>query len=144
MEDALQPRVIKAGPYLPTSPRTGNIDDQSSFRMNNLIVRGRYEGRRYWEVFTGLGDLGENVDMVALTGTLQLTADSTTVVGDGTLFLDETHLGQRICAIAADNSASWLLIVRRVIDATHMVVWKAPDTTINGVAGWRMPRLFAV
>lgn len=140
MGDKLPPRVIKAGPHKPTAPRSGGIDDNSSFRMSNLIVRGRDPRRMYWQVFSGLGNLGENIDKVALTGTLDLTADSITVTGTGTLFFSECHLGQFISAESA--SASWLLVVRRIISDTEMEVWKAPDTTVTGLTGWRMPVLF--
>lgn len=102
-----------------------------------MIVRGRR--RFYWESFSGLGDLDEDLSMVALTGTLTLTADSNMIVGVGTLFLAECRVGQWICAILNDDS--WPLRVRRVISNTSMEVWKAPDTSAAGTTGWRMARL---
>src|SRR5262249_49015270 len=137
MGQPLEPRVIRSGPYIPTEPRTGD-SDQVIFRKNNLITRGR-ESRLYEEVFSGLGNLDENLDMVALTGTLNLIDGDTTITGSGTLFYSECHLGQKICAIIGNQS--WLLVPRRIISDTSMVVWRAPDTTITGVTGWRMPRL---
>ena len=143
MGNALNPRVWSSGPYLPTVPRTGGEGDNVTFRKHNLITRGR-DGRYYEEVWTGLGNLNENIEMTPLTGTLGLTAGSGTVVGDGTIFQSECHLGQFICAIPNDSSASWLLVVRSIEDDTHMTVWKAPHTTIDGLTGWQMPILFAV
>lgn len=143
MGSALPPRVWRSGPYLPTVPRSGNEGDSVTFRKHNLITRGR-DGRHYEECFTGLGNLNENIELVALTGQLALAANSTQIVGDGTIFQTECHLGQFICAIPDDDSASWLLVVRSIEDDTHMTVWKAPDTTISGLTGWQMPILFAV
>lgn len=143
MGGQMNPRVWRSGPYLPTAPRSGGEGDNVSWRKHNYITRGR-DGRYYEECFTGLGDLSENIEMVALTGTLGFTANSTTIVGDGTIFQTECHLGQFICAIPDDDSASWLLVVRSIEDDTHMTVWKAPDTTVAGLTGWQMPILFAV
>jgi len=111
--------------------------------MNNLIVRGRVGERMYWRAYSGEGDLGEDLDMVPLTGTLTLTAGETVVLGVGTLFNSECHLGQFILVINP-GIASWLLVVRRVVSDTEMVVWKAPDTSISGLTGWRMPVLWAI
>lgn len=140
MGRALAPRRILAGPYRPSSPRTGS-EDAGSFRMDSMIVRGRGE-RCYWESYSGEGDLSEPMNMVALTGTLSLTAGSTTVNGVGTLFHQQCHLGQTIVGIL--GSQSWLLKPRRIISDTSMVVWAAPDTTISSVVGWRMARLYAI
>lgn len=143
MGSVLPPRVWSSGPFKPTVPRTGGEGDNITWRKYNLITRGR-DSRFYEECFTGLGNLNENIELVALTGELALTANSTQVVGDGTIFQTECHLGQFICAIPDDDSASWLLVVRSIEDDTHMTVWKAPNTTISGLTGWQMPILFAV
>lgn len=143
MGSALPPRVWRSGPFIPTVPRTGSEGDNLTWRKYNLLTRGR-DGRFYEEVWSGLGNLNENMGMVPLTGTLGLTAGSTAIVGDGTIFQTECHLGQFICAIPDDDSASWLLVIRSIEDDTHMTVWKAPDTTIDELVGWQMPILFAV
>src|SRR5689334_8555910 len=100
MGASLPPRVIRSGPYFPTQPRTGD-EDNRIFRKKGLITRGR-ENLFYEECVAGLGEVPqgtESFDMVALTGTLELTEDSTTVTGTGTLFVTEVGLGQRIVAI---------------------------------------------
>jgi hypothetical protein len=142
MGKKIQPRRVVAGAYKPSTPRTGEDDGAGSFRMDNMLVVGR--GRYYWETYAGEGDLNENLDMVALTGTLTLTANSTTITGTGTLFYSECHLGQAICAITADNSNSWELRPKRIISDTSMEAWKAPDASATGVTGWRMPRLYTI
>lgn len=148
MGKAKLPRVWRSGPYFPSSPRTGNEGDNVSWRKSNLITRGR-DGRFYEEAFAGLGEIDrieeDGVGMVQLTGTLTLTEGSTEIVGTGTLFRTECpFVGQRIMAFNSDNSISWLLVVRHVVDDTHMEVWKAPDGSATDCTGWRMPRLFAV
>lgn len=138
------PRVIRAGPLIATAPRTGNLNDNSAFRIQNMILRGFRESYRYWEEWAGLGDLSEAVPMVALTGTLSIDETTSTVTGIGTLFTQECHLGQFICAIPADNSASYLLVVQQVIDDATMVIWGLPDGTASGLTGWRMPIIFPI
>ena len=141
------PRIIRSGPLVPTVPRSGSEGDGVIWRKSNLITRGR-DGRYYEEVYSGEGDLNEDLDMVALSGTLALTEDSETVTGTGTLFLTECHLGQFICAIL--GSQSWLLVVKRVVSDTEMVVWTLlPDhptlwPTISGLKGWRMGVIWAM
>lgn len=149
MGNTLNPRVWRSGPYVPTAPRSGSEGDNISWRKQNLLTRGR-DGRYYEEVFTGLGDLSEDMEMVPLTGTLTLTENSAEVEGVGSLFLTECHLGQFICAIQSNNAASWLLVVRQVIDNTHMIVWTPPLPdlppwpTMANITGNRMPIIFPV
>jgi hypothetical protein len=112
--------------------------------MNNLIVRGRTPGRMYWQAYSGEGNLGESLQMIALTGTVAITEGSDTITGTGTLFNTECHLGQRISAIPSDNSANYFFVVRRIIDDTTLIAWAVQTSTISGLTGWRMPRLFAV
>jgi hypothetical protein len=135
---------MTAGPYRPTSARTGSQGDEGALRLNNLIVRGRTSGRFYWQAYSGEGNLGEDLDMVAASGTFAITENSITVVGTGTAFLDELHLGQRISCIPADNSVNYFMVVRRIIDQETMEVWAAQTATASSLTGWRMPRLFAV
>jgi len=142
MGGKISPRVVKAGPYWPTVALTGD-ESNSAFRLNNLILRG-LPPSQYWETFSGLGDLNEPLDMVALTGTLTLTVDSTTVTGVGTAFFSEVRLGQKITAIASDDSTSWPLVARRVVSDTEIEVWRAPDSSASGVIGWRMSRMYAI
>ena len=133
------PRVLRSGPYKPSQPLTGD-DSLTILRKNNLITIGQ-GGRYYEQVYSGEADLEENLEMVPLTGTLEITAGSNTVTGTGTLFASECHLGQSILGIFA--SRSWLLKPKRIISDTEMVVWGAPDDTQSEVIGWRMPRLNA-
>jgi hypothetical protein len=143
MARAMAPRTIRSGPYIPSAPRTGGEGDSVIFRKRGLITRGR-DGRFYEEAYSGLGDLDENLDLGLMTGTLSFTADSTTVTGVGTLFQTEANLGQRLLVVTDDDSAAWLIVPKRIVSDTEMVVWKAPDTTTSGLIGYRMPRLFAV
>ena len=89
--------------------------------MNNLFVRGR-DNRYYWQSYAGEGELGEDLDMEPLTGTLELTQNSTMVVGAGTLFLSEVHLGQFLCLMDSSQTFSYLIVPRRIISDTLMEV----------------------
>jgi hypothetical protein len=139
---ALEPRVIHSGPYDPSQPFTGD-NSTTIFRKNNLITIGD-DGRYFEETYSGEGDLNEPLDMVALTGTLQITADvlpnTSTVTGTGTLFFSECHLGQPLLGIL--NGASWFFKPKQIISDTQMIVW-GTHTTASGVTGKRMPRLNA-
>lgn len=142
--------MIRAGELIATTARTGSAGDESAFRINNLLLRGSEDGKRYWETFSGLGNLGQNIPMSVMTGTLALTANSNEVVGTGTLFLTECpYIGMRISCIPADNSDNHFIVVQRVIDNTHMKVWVPPHgnppwPTVSELIGWRMPRAYAV
>lgn len=140
MGQAMEPRVIRAGPYKPSAPRVGE-SNVGQFRMDSLIVRGRGDSC-YLQAYSGEGNLGEDLAMVALTGTISLTAGSTTIAGVGTLFQSQCHLGETIVGIL--NNQSWLLKPRRIISDTSMVVWAAPANTITLVVGWRMARLYSI
>lgn len=147
MGKSFPPRIIRSGPLVPTVPRSGSEGDTVIWRKNNLITRGR-DGRYYEEVYSGEGDLNEDLDMVALAGSINLTQDSETVIGVGSAFLTECHLGQFISAIK--GSQSWLLVVKRVVSDTEMVVWTLlPDSptpwpTITDTRGWRMGVIWAM
>lgn len=136
---------MKAGPYVPTVARTGNQSDVGSFRMDNLIVRGRDEPEMYWEEYSGEGDLGQNIDMTPLTGTLTLVEGSNEIIGSGTLFNTECpYIGMRISCIPADNSANYPIFVKRIIDDEHMLVWANQTASVSGLIGWLMPRGYAI
>lgn len=144
MGNPLEPRTIRAGPLIATAPRTGNLNDSSAFRISNMMLRGFREEYRYWESFNGLGDLSEDVDMVALTGTLTLDENTNVVTGAGTMFTQECHLGQFISAIPADNSANYPFVIQQIIDDATMVIWGNAKGTASGLTGWQMPVIFAI
>jgi hypothetical protein len=144
MGKSYTPRVIRSGQYWPTLPRTGDPANVI-FRKKGLQTLGR-DGLFYESCVPALGAIPgtpEEFAQVALTGTLELTANSTIITGTGTLFATECGLGQRIVVINP-GVASWLIIPQRIIDDETMVVWKAPDTTIAGLTGWQIQRIFAV
>lgn len=134
-------RTIRSGPYMPSTPYTGNEGDAIIFRKNNLITRGK-DGRFYEENYAGEGDLSEDLALGPLTGTITITEDSTNVMGTGTLFKTETRPGQRILILSGTDS--WLVVPQRIVSDTEMVVWRAPDGSASGVRGFRMPRLFTI
>jgi hypothetical protein len=124
--------------YYPSSPRAGN-EGSLVFRMQNMLLRG--EGSEvYAECYGGSLNLGEDIATSNLTGTLALDSTSLTVVGTGTAFTTELHIGQFIVAGVSPNHS--LLVVDEIIDATHITVCRKPNVTVSGVTGTRLPVLF--
>jgi hypothetical protein len=138
---ALEPRVVRSGRYYPSAPLTGD-DSNYIYRKSNLITIGQ-NGRYFETVYSGEGNLDEDLQLVQLTGTLSLTDGSQTVIGTGTALFSECHLGESILGISSDGLTSWLLKPKQIISDTEMVVWQAPDETMSGVTIWAMPRLNA-
>lgn len=145
MGQKLPPRIIRSGSYWPTQPKTGD-ENARIYRKRALITRGR-DGLFYEECLPGLGDVPgetpETFDQVALTGTLELTENSNIVTGTGTEFVNECGLGQRIVVINP-GVASWLIQPQRIISDTEMVVWQTLVTTIAGLTGWQVQRIFPI
>ena len=125
---------LTAAPYIPTAARTGQ-GVNALFRGMNMLIRGP-EGVRYEEVYSGSEDLSENYTPTFLTGTLALDETSLTIIGTGTLFGTQLHLGQFILADAS------LLEVASVTDDLHFTVARKPNSTVGGVTGYRLPILF--
>lgn len=108
--------------------------------MRNFIIRSR--GRKlYAEVYSGSEDLSETIASTALTGTLAITSGSKVVVGTGTSFLTELHLGQKILFHDNTTPASYLLVVEVITDATHFTMSKTATATVSGKTGYQMPIL---
>lgn len=106
------------------------------FRVQNMIIRG--EGNEcYVEVYGGSRDMGEDIATAALTGTLALDTTSFTIVGTGTTFTTELHLGQFVVAGVAPNHS--LLVVASITDNTHFVATRKPNATASGLTGTRLP-----
>jgi hypothetical protein len=142
MGQSLSPRVFRGEAFRPTIPRTGN-EGEGVWRLENLIRRGK-DSHHYYEVLGGERNLGEDVEMVALTGTVAVTEDSDVVIGTGTLFLTECSIGQRIIIINDDDGLTVPIFVKQVISDTQYIAWRESTVTLSGQTGWRMPRLFAM
>lgn len=135
------PRVLPLSYYYPTSNRVegGN----TLYRISNFIIRSR-GGKLYAEVYSGSENLSETIASTALTGTLALTSGSKVVVGTGSAFLSELHLGQYILFHDTVGVASYLLVVEVITDDTHFTMSKAAIASVSGKTGYRMPRGFEI
>lgn len=109
------------------------------FRMQNLIIRGE-SNECYIEAYGGSRDMSEDIATSALTGTLALDSTSFTIVGTGTLFTTELHLGQFVVAGTAPNHS--LLVVASITDNTHFTATRKPNVTAAGTTGTRLPVLW--
>lgn len=136
-------RTIRSGPYIPTVARSGDIGDNALWRKSNMITKGRNEGVQYEQCFAGAFDMSQNLSCVVLTGTLAMTANSTTITGSGTAFATELHIGQYILVPSVDAS-SRLLVVDSITSNTVFIAGKAPNASASGKTGYRMPIAFAV
>ncbi len=137
---AAPPRDFPITFYRPTTNRT---DGAAVYRKKNLITRSRGQAL-YEECYSGSEDLSETIVSTALTGTLAITFASKVVVGTGTAFLSELHLGQFILFHDFLTTSSYLLVVEVITDDTHFTMSKAANSTLSGKPGYQMPRLFEI
>lgn len=125
---------------MPTTPRSGNQGD-TIFRVESMALRGLDE-HEYWEVIAGERNLDQDAPLVALTGTLDLVDGDPTILGTGTLFLSELHIGQFVVVI--DTTPTQVLVVKRIVSDTEYVSWIPPDQTVSTQTGYRMSVLGTV
>lgn len=140
MGNQLEPQKVRGGAFIPTTGRSGSTDD-SIFRVESMALRGR-PPHWYWENLAGERDLSEDAPLVALTGTLDLVEGDTTILGTGTLFLSELHIGQFVVVIDADPTE--VLVVKRIISDTEYEAWRAPSVDLSAQTGYRMSILGTV
>ncbi len=133
-------RSLIPSSYYPSSPRSGN-EGSLVFRMQNFILLG--EGSEvYGHCYGGSKDMGEDIATAALTGTVTLDSTSTTIVGAGTAFTTELHLGQMLVAGTAPNHS--MLVVAEITDNTHFRACRAPNASASGQTATRLPVIFDV
>jgi hypothetical protein len=124
--------------YQPTANRANNDNSgQSLFRATNMFIRGR-GGNQYAEVYGGSLDLGEDLIPSPLTGIITLSTATRNVVGTGTNFTAELHLGQRIF-----TPAGQLVVVSEIVDDELFIAHSLP-TASGSTTGFRMHVLFEV
>jgi hypothetical protein len=130
-------KTLRAAPFIPTSPRTGN-QSPSLFRATNMLLRGRGE-HLYAECYGGSLNLNEEIATAALTGTISFSPASRTITGTSSAFFSELHLGQFLETIAGE-----VLVVTKIVSDTEFEAASLPLTTASGVAAYRLPVLFEV
>lgn len=128
------------GEYYPTSPRSGN-EGGRVFRMQNFILQGE-SGEPYARVYGGSRNLGEDIPTANITGTVATTTTSTEVVGTGTAFTTELHLGQFLEAFGGSGGHTILLVVDEIIDDTHFRACRLPHAATTGASVVKLPVLF--
>lgn len=134
-------RSLKPYEYWPTSARAGN-ETRKIFRMRNLILRG--EGvESYAEVYGGSLNLNENIPALPLTGTMSVTAGDTIIVGAGTSFTTELHLGQFVEIYTVGPVPVTIpVVVDEIIDNTHFRACRRPLDTVAGASAFIFPVIF--
>lgn len=127
------------GEYWPTSPRSGN-EGGRLFRMQNFILQG--EAREpYARVYGGSLNLNEDIATANLTGTVATTLNGTEVVGTGTLFTTELHLGQFLLAFGGAPDVRIPMVVDEIIDNTHFRACRPAHAATTGATVARLPVL---
>lgn len=133
-------RSLVPAEYFPTSPRSGN-EGPRVFRMQNVILRGT-STEPYAEVYGGSLDLGETIPDSPITGTVACTINNFQIVGTGTAFKTELHLGQRLVVYGGAPNLTIPLVVDFITDDTHFNACRAPYASTTGANCTRCPRLW--
>lgn len=137
------PRVIRPSRYIPTEPRSGNVNNDVLFRMSNTKIKGS-GALAYAEAYAGSLSMSESIATLDLTGTLGITNNSTAVTGVGTAFTTELNPGQFVHVVNSVLHTAYLLVVRRINSSTSFTCWRAPTETTSGLTGKRLPRMFSM
>lgn len=138
----MEPLSFTPNEYYPTVSRSGNAG-RRVFRMQNMILRGEANSP-YAEVYGGSLNLNEDIATANLTGTVACTINVLEVVGTGTAFKTELHLGQRLLAFGGAPGITIPLVVDFITDDTHFTACRAPYASSSGASCARLPRLFEV
>jgi hypothetical protein len=136
-------KSIRPSRYVPTQPRSGNVNDGTLFRMENALIRGR-DPLTYLECYGGSLSLSETIATSDLTGTLAVTSGSAAVVGTGTAFTTELNPGQFVIAVNTSTHESYWLAVKEITSDTSFTAWRATTSSKSGMTGKRTPVIFSV
>ncbi len=139
----LPTRNIRPAAYVPTQPRSGNINNDVIYRMSNMKIVGTGV-MSYVQAYAGSNSLSQTIATSNITGTVAISNGSTTVTGTGTTFLTELNPGQYVLVVDSATHKSYLLAVKRIVSATSFIAWRAPDETASGLTAARLPVMFAV
>lgn len=126
--------------FWPTSPRSGN-EGGRIFRMQNFVLQGE-RNEPYARVYGGSFNLNEDIPTANLTGTVTTTTNSLEVVGAGTLFTTELHIGQFLEAFGGSGGHTIPLVVDEIIDDTHFLACRLPHVATAGATVVQLPVLF--
>ena len=143
MGQNLPTRSIRPSAFYPTQPRSGNVSNDTIFRLENMVIQGNHP-LTYAVAYAGSLSLSETIATSDLTGTLAVTSGSNIVTGTATAFTTELNPGQYVIAVNTATHASYLLVVRSITDDTHFVTWGTPTSSRSGMTGKRMPVIYAI
>jgi len=147
MGNNLAAKSLTAGPYIPSSPRTG-AEGESLFRLKNIISHGRtpYD---YLEVYGGSKDLSETIATNSLSGVIDIGSSSITVNGTLTAFAAQLRPGQIFFFNSAVLGARSLLVVENIPDPatpllaqTTLTISKRPAASATAQIGILLPVIF--
>lgn len=125
--------------YFPTSPRSGN-DGSKVFRMQNMILRGTLS-EPYAECYSGSLNLNEDIPTANLTGTVTTTLTSMNVVGVGTRFKTELHIGQFLEIYGGAPEVRIPVVVDEIVDNLLFRACRYPHAALSAATAVRLPRM---
>jgi hypothetical protein len=134
-----QSKSLTADILNPTTALNGQVRP-TVFRGENLVLRGPSDGP-YFECYPGDLDLGENYDLSTygpLTGSIDCANGSTSVVGTGSLFTSELHIGQMVLA------GTEVFVVKEIVSDTSFIADRPASATVGAKTGYRLPQLFEI
>jgi len=131
--------TYKASAFLPTTSLSGD-ESPTVFRGKNVVLQGM-ETRPKFVCYSGSRDLNETYNLATetLTGTVTWTDDSDIIIGAGTIFTQELHIGQMLLA------GTEVFVVARIDSDTQFTADRPPTSTVSvGQVVRFLPVLFEI
>lgn len=129
-------------PYVPTTALTGG-EQPLTLRGEGMWLRiGRW-GSIYAEGYAGNQDLSETIATKTLTGTFAWTSSDTNIVGTGTAFITELHLGSFVFADGGAG-ATELFVVEKIVSNTSFICSRPAKNSGTGKTAYVLPVIWAV
>lgn len=128
--------TLKPAYFMPSLPLGGG--EFAIYRGKNVKLRGTGSDL-FYEAYAGSENLNEPLPSSVITGTLTFTEGGTVVLGNGTSFLDELHIGQKILC---DNADAEFLVVRQILSDISFINARPLQSSAVAQTASRCPRLF--
>ena len=124
--------------FIPTTSFSGG-ERPTVIRGKNCVIRAE-PGRTKIETYPGSKDLSENYNIASetLTGTMTWTVNTNAVVGSGTAFKTQLHIGQHILV------GTEPCVVNRITDDTNFVADRPASATQTAVSARYLYTLFEI
>ena len=102
------------------------------------LLRGA-SGEMFYAAYNGSENINEPLPVTVLTGTLNLNPATNIIVGTGTAFLDELHIGQPVYV-----STDRMLVVNTIQSQTQFTAYLPPTITNATATGYKTRNIFSL